>query len=124
MIAQVVVLLSLAALAVYSIVVLARVRDVLGNIQRDVRDVSTRAVPVLENLDAITGKLRTITDNFQDQVSIVRDSVLSLKTVTDNILDFERRVQREIETPVLEVAGVVASIVRAIGAFIDRIRGR
>ena len=41
-IAQIVALLCLSALCVYMIVVLLRVRDILGNVERDIRDIATR----------------------------------------------------------------------------------
>lgn len=124
MIAQILVLLSLAGVAIYFVTVLMKVRGILGSIESDIREVSTRAIPVLENLEVITAKLRSITENFDDQMNIVRDSVQSIRTITDNIVDFERRVQEQIEAPVLEVAGVIGSIVRTLSALISRIRGR
>jgi uncharacterized protein YoxC len=124
MIAQILVLLSLACVAIYFVSVLMKARGILGSIENDIREVSTRAIPVLENLEVITAKLRSITENFDDQMAIVRDSVQSIRTITDNIVDFERRVQEQIEAPVLEVAGVVGSIVRTLSALISRFRGR
>jgi hypothetical protein len=124
MIAQILVLLSLAGVAIYFVLVLMKARGILGSIENDIREVSTRAIPVLENLEVITAKLRSITENFDDQMTIVRDSVQSIRTITDNIVDFERRVQEQIEAPVLEVAGVVGSIVRTLSALISRFRGR
>ena len=124
MIAQILVLLSLACVAVYFVSVLMKARGILGSVENDIREVSIRAIPVLENLEVITAKLRSITENFDDQMVIVRDSVQSIRTITDNIVDFERRVQEQIEAPVLEVAGVVGSIVRTLSALISRFRGR
>jgi hypothetical protein len=124
MIAQILVLLSLAGVAIYFVIVLMKARGILGSIENDIREVSTRAIPVLENLEVITAKLRSITENFDDQMVIVRDSVQSIRTVTDNIVDFERRVQEQIEAPVLEVAGVIGSIVRTLSALNSRFRGR
>lgn len=124
MIAQILVLLSLACVAIYFVSVLMKARGILGSVENDIREVSIRAIPVLENLEVITAKLRSITENFDDQMVIVRDSVQSIRTITDNIVDFERRVQEQIEAPVLEVAGVVGSIVRTLSALISRLRGR
>jgi uncharacterized protein YoxC len=124
MIAQILVLLSLAGVAIYFVAVLVKARGILGSIESDIREVSVRAIPVLENLEVITTKLRSITENIDDQMLIVKDSVQSIRTITDNIVDFERRVQEQIEAPVLEIAGVVGSIVRTLSALIRRIRGR
>ena len=123
MLAQIILVLSLTALALYLVVVLTKVKSVLGRIETDIREISVRVVPVLDNMEVITSKLRTIMANVDDQMIIVKNSVQSIKEVADNILDFERRVQETIETPVLEVAGVLGSIVRGISAFINRLRG-
>jgi len=123
MVAQIILVLSLSALAVYLVVVLTKVRSILGHIETDVREVSVRVIPVLENLEVITSKLRSITANVDDQMTIVRSSVQSIKEIADNIVEFERRVQERVEAPVLEVAGIVGSVVRGIAAFINRLRG-
>ena len=123
MISQIILVLSLSALAVYLVVVLSKVRAILGHIETDVKEISVRVIPVLENMEVITSKLRSITANFDDQMTIVKSSVQSIKEIADNIVDFQRRVQERIEAPVLEVAGIVGSVVRGIAAFINRLRG-
>ena len=124
MIAEVIVLLSLAGVAVYFIVVLTRVKSILGNIETDIKEISVRIIPVLDNLEVITSKLRSILENVDDQMMIVKNSVESVRTITDNIIEFERRIQDQIEGPVLEIAGAIGSVVRTITALINRVRGR
>ena len=123
MVAQIILVLSLAGLAMYLVVVLAKVKTLLVQIESDVKNVSGRVIPVLENMEVITSKLRSITANFDDQMTIVKSSVQSIKEIADSIAEFERRVQDRIEAPVLEVAGMLGSVVRGIAAFINRLRG-
>lgn len=123
MIAQIILVLSLAALAMYLVVVLTRVKTLLTQIESDVKEVSSRVIPVLENMEVITSKVRSITANFDDQMTIVKSSVQSIKEIADSIVEFERRVQDRLEAPVLEVAGILGSVVRGIAAFINRLRG-
>jgi uncharacterized protein YoxC len=122
-ISQVIVLLCLAGLVVFAVVVLVKVKDVLTHLEDNVKEVSVHAIPVLENLDAITSKLRSITENINDQVTIVKESAQAIKSITDSIVSFERKVQEQIEPPVLEVAGVVAGFVRLLAGLIKRVRG-
>ncbi len=123
MFAQIILVFSLAGLAIYLVIVLAKVKTLLVQIESDVKNVSARAIPVLENMEVITSKLRSITANFDDQMTIVTSSVQSIKEIADSIVEFERRVQDRIEAPVLEVAGLLGSVVRGIAAFINRLRG-
>lgn len=123
MISQIILVLALTALALYLVVVLTKVKSMLGQIENDVKEVSTRLIPVLENMEVITSKLRSITANVDDQITIVKSSVQSIKEIADRIVEFERQVQERVEAPVLEVAGIVGSVVRGIAAFINRLRG-
>ena len=123
MVAQIVLVLSLSVLAVYLVVVLTKVRAILGHIETDVKEISVRVIPVLENMEVITSKLRSITVNVDDQMSIVKSSVQSIKQIADSIVEFERRVQDQVEAPVLEVAGIIGTVVRGVAAFINRLRG-
>jgi uncharacterized protein YoxC len=123
MFAQIILVFSLAGLAIYLVIVLAKVKTLLVQIESDVKNVTARVIPVLENMEVITSKLRSITANFDDQMTIVTSSVQSIKEIADSIVEFERRVQDRIEAPVLEVAGILGSVVRGIAAFINRLRG-
>jgi uncharacterized protein YoxC len=123
-VAQIIVLLSLAGVAIYFMIVLTRVRSILGNIETDIKEISVRIIPVLDNLEVITSKLRSILENVDDQMAIVKNSVESIRTIADNVIEFERRIQDQIEGPVLEIAGAIGSVVRTITALINRVRGR
>ena len=123
MFAQIILVFSLVGLAIYLVIVLAKVKTLLVQIESDVKNVSARVIPVLVNMEVITSKLRSITANFDDQMTIVTSSVQSIKEIADSIVEFERRVQDRIEAPVLEVAGMLGSVVRGIAAFINRLRG-
>jgi len=121
-IVQIVLFLCLSALCVYLIVVLLRVRDVLANVEKDLKEMTSRALPVLENMEFITSRVKSITENLDDQVMIVRESISSVKQVTDNIVDMERRVQERLEGPILETVAFVAAVFKGVRTFLDRVR--
>jgi uncharacterized protein YoxC len=121
-IAQIVALLCLSALCVYMIVVLLRVRDILGNVEKDIRDIASRALPVLDNMEYITARVKGVTDSIDDQVSAVRDSIASVKQVAENVLEMERRVQERLEGPILETVAFASAIFKGVRTFFDRVR--
>ena len=114
---QVIALISLTALCVYLIVILSGLR-------RDLSDFVQRARPVLENLAFITEKLRSTAQKIDDHVDIVKSSLNSLKSVADNVLVLEERVQQRLEEPILQVASILGAIVSSVGIFFDRFRPR
>jgi uncharacterized protein YoxC len=120
--AQIIALLSLSALCIYMILVLLRLRDVVTNLEKDVKEITTRAIPVLENMEYITTRVKSITDNIDDQVAAVRESIGSIKAIADNVVDLERRVQERIEGPILEAVGFVSALFKGVRTFFDRVR--
>ncbi|MFA5832617.1 MAG: hypothetical protein WDA22_03975 [Bacteroidota bacterium] len=122
-IAQIIVLLLLSGVAIYAIIVLMRLRDLLTTIDANVKQVATRALPTLENLQAITGKIRVIVENFDEQIAMLKSSVDTLKGVADNIAAFERRVQDAIESPIMEVMNTVGGVIRGFTSFFNRAVG-
>jgi uncharacterized protein YoxC len=121
-ISQIVALLCLSAVCIYVIVVLMRVREVLKSIEKDFKELTTRAVPILENREFITSRVKGITENIDDQVNAVRESIGSIKQVALNVVELERKVQERIEGPILEGVAMVAALFKGIRTFTERIR--
>jgi hypothetical protein len=114
---QLIALISLTALSIYLIVI-------LSGLKRDLSDFVQRAKPVMENLAFITEKLKSTAQKIDDHVDIVKSSLNSLKSVADNVLVLEERVQQRLEEPILQVASILGAIVSSVGVFFDRFRPR
>jgi uncharacterized protein YoxC len=121
-IALILALLCLSALCIYLIVVLRHARDTLSNVEKDLKEMTSRAVPILENMEYITARVKSITENIDDQVMVVRESISSVKQIADNIVAMERKVQDRIEGPILDSVAFVASVFNGVRTFFDRLR--
>jgi uncharacterized protein YoxC len=121
-IAQILALLCVSALCIYLIVVLSRVKGTLTNVEKDVKEMTTHSLPVLENMEFITSRVRSISENVDDQVAIVRQSLGSIKEVADNVVALERKVQERIEGPILETVAIIAAVFKGIRTFVERVR--
>ncbi len=112
--AQVLALLSAAALCIYLIVVLVKLRGVLTLLEKDLADLGQHAKPVLENLEFITARLKSVATTIDEHVSVTRGSLESVKQVVDNILDFEQRIQRILEEPVIRIGSLISAVIDRI----------
>jgi uncharacterized protein YoxC len=119
---QIIALGCLSVLSVYLITVLVRVRTILTGVEKDLKELSAHAIPVFENLEVITEKIKNITESIDDQVEMVKHSISSIKEIADNIVNFERRVQDRIEEPLLETVSVFAAVFKGVRTFVDRLR--
>lgn len=122
LIAQILLYFCLSALCIYLIVVLLRVRDILHIVERDLKEMTSRAIPILENMEFITARVKSITESIDDQVMIVRESISSIRQIADNVVALERKVQDRIEGPILDAVAFVASVFNGVRTFFDRIR--
>jgi len=121
-VAQILALLCLSALCVYLIIVLLRVRDMLVSVEKDLKEMTSKALPVLDNLEFITGRVKSISENIDDQVMMVRDSISSVKQVAENVVELERKVQDRIEGPILDTVAFVAATIKGFRTFLERVR--
>ena len=121
-IAEILALLCVSALCVYLIVVLVRVNRALGQVEKDLKDLAARALPILENTEYITARLKSVAENVDEQVLTVRESIASIKEIADNVVALERKVQDRIEGPVLDGVSFLSAVVTGVRTFIQRVR--
>jgi uncharacterized protein YoxC len=111
-----------SVLCIYLITVLVRMRSVLTEAEKNLKELSVHALPVLENLEVITDRVKSVTERIDGQIESVVHSINAIKEVADNIVNFERRVQDRIEEPVLETVSVLGAVFRGVRTFVDRLR--
>ena len=119
---EIVALLCLSAVCIYLILVLVRLKDMIGGMEKELKEVTSRILPVLENMEFITARVKSITENIDDQVMIVRDSIGSVREIADNIVAIERKVQERIEGPILDSVAFVAALIKGVRTFFERVR--
>jgi uncharacterized protein YoxC len=119
---EIVALLCLSAACIYLILVLIRLKDMLLGMDKDLKEITSRVLPVLDNMEFITARVKSITENIDDQVSVVRDSIGSVKEIADNIVALELKVQERIEGPILDSIAFVAALIKGVRTFFDRVR--
>ena len=122
LIAEIAALFSAVALSIYLIVVLVKVKEMVGSVQKDFREISSKAIPVFENLETITSKFKNVAESVDDEVENIKESVKTMRQIADNIVTFERRLQDRVEVPIMEAATFFSAVVRGIKVFTERLR--
>ncbi|MBI5464664.1 MAG: DUF948 domain-containing protein [Ignavibacteriales bacterium] len=116
--AKLLALLSASALCVYLIVVLTRLNKVLEQLQMDLADIGKNLRPVLENLNIVMERFKSISMKVDDQVTLFKSAIESFKQLADNVVMFEERVQRRLEEPIHRVSTLVGNIISRIASFV------
>lgn len=118
--AKILALLSAAALCIYTIVVLIRVKELLRVLQNEIIELNKSLKPVLENINVIAERLRSIATKVDDQVTILHGLFSSFQRVADNVLHFEERIQHIMEEPFMRVNSLLGNIVGKVTSFFTR----
>ena len=103
-----------SALCIYLIVVLVRLNALLQVLQRELIDLNKNLKPILENLNAITDKLRLIAIKVDEQVNMVQGVFIAFRRITDNVTRFEERFQQILEEPLMRVSALFGNVISRI----------
>jgi len=114
--------LAFAALCISLIFTISKIRVSFTKIQEDVSELNRNAMPLFENLKIVSDKIRSISENVDDQITVLRSSVESIREMTDNIVSFEKQIQHEVEGPLMEAVGFVSALVKAVKAFVTKMK--
>ena len=118
----VIALVAIVVLLVFLIAVLIRVRIVLMVVEQDMKEISARAIPLLENIENISERVKHVTESVEEQFETIKYSINSVKAIAEDIVRFERRIQETIEEPVINTVGTFAAIFKGVQAFVTRLR--
>jgi len=112
---------SASAVCIYLIVVLVRFKAFLQVLQIELIDLNKNLKPILENLNAVTDKLRLIATKVEDQVDIIHGVFLAFRRVTENITRLEEHFQQRLEEPLMRVGALFGNIInRIVSLFMRR----
>lgn len=119
---QVVAFLSIAALAMFLISYIGKMVTSLQNMQKDINTLTQKASPIFDNLEITTKRINNVTENIENQIDAVIYSINSVKKIADDIVEFEQKIQRRIEEPVLDAVGFISAVVKGVKTFFNRLR--
>jgi uncharacterized protein YoxC len=111
---------SASAVCIYLIVVLVRFKVFLQVLQIELIDLNKNLKPILENLNAVTDKLRLIVTKVEDQVDIIHGVFLAFRRVTENITRLEEHFQQRLEEPLMRVGALFGNIINRIASLFMR----
>ncbi len=119
---QIVAFLGIAILAVALIILIKQILVSARSIEKDINTIITKASPVFDNLAETSKRINGVTENIEKHIDGVLYSINSVKTISDDIVDFEKRLKQKIEEPVFEAVSFITAIVKGITAFLERLR--
>ncbi|MBZ0203939.1 MAG: DUF948 domain-containing protein [Ignavibacteria bacterium] len=122
--------IALIALVIFLIIAIKRIvgaidniNRAIDNIEKKVDHITSKAEPLIDNTFLISNDIKEISANLSIQSLKINGIVDSVKDTTDSIIDFEQKVQKEVETNVFDTLNMVTAVSRGIKTFIGVLSG-
>ncbi len=121
---------ALIALVIYLIRAIKRIVSAVDNIngaidkiESKVDHITTKTEPLIENSLVISNDIKEISSNLKIQSAKLSGIVDTVKDTTDSIVNFEQKVQKEVETNVFDALNMVNAVSKGIKSFLNVISG-
>ena len=121
---------ALIALVIYLIRAIKRIvsavdniNSTIDNIEAKVDHIATKTEPLIENSLLITNDIKEISSNLKIQSAKINGIVDTVKNTTDSMVNFEQKVQKEVETNVFDALNMVNAVSKGIKSFLSVISG-
>lgn len=118
----VVLIIAATALCIALIYYIWKISNAINAMQKDINELSKNLNPLIISTNKISDNLKEITGNAKAHVDISKNVVLSIKERVDTILNFEDKVRRGIEGPVMSFIKEITALNNGLNTFLSYFR--
>ena len=118
----VVLIIAATALCIALIYYIWKISNAIDAMQEDINELSKNLNPFIICANEISDNLKEITGNAKAHVDISKNVVLSIKDRVDTILNFEDKVRRGIEGPVMLFIKEITALNNGLNTFLSYFR--
>jgi uncharacterized protein YoxC len=114
---------SIVILIIFLIPVLLQIRRTAREAEKTLETARTQIVPLSHDLTVISLEIKGIVQSIHRQVEKVEDGISTVGDAALRLREFEGRLERIVEGPLLEIAALSRGVIRGVEVFL-RILGR
>lgn len=117
-----VLIIAATALCIALIYYIWKISNTVKAMQVDINELSKNLHPLLISTTELSNNIKEITGNAKAHVDISKNVVLSIKDRVDTILQFEEKVRRGIEGPVMSFIQEITALNNGLNTFLSYFR--
>ncbi|HMS66375.1 MAG TPA: DUF948 domain-containing protein [Ignavibacteria bacterium] len=96
----------------------------VGSLSGEITDIKSRLEPAIDNFSDLTKNVNGVFVKVRENVDILGTVVEKVKDTTDNIIEFEKKIQSQIEPPVFETLNTISAVSLGIKTFFDAFKSK
>ncbi len=116
--------IAILVLVVYLVPAINQFRRSMKRVEEVSNDLNGHLPKIMENLDHVTADLSQIMAAGRKQVSTLETAVEEVKGLVDDVVGIERKIKRQLDSPLIRTIGTVAAAAKAAQVFMNVIGSR
>jgi uncharacterized protein YoxC len=113
---------SIVVFTIFLIPVLLQIRRTAREAEKTLETVRTQIVPVSHDLTVISLEIKGIVQSIHRQVEKVEDGISTVGDAAFRLREFEGKIERIVEGPLLELVALFTGLIRGVEAFLHFFR--
>ena len=109
---------SIVIFTIFLIPVLLQVRRTAREAEKTLETVRTQIVPLSHDLTVISLEIKGIVQSIHRQVEKVEDGISTVGDAALRLREFEGKIERIVEGPLLELVALFTGLIRGVEAFL------
>ena len=118
----VVLIIAATLLCIALIYYIWKITNAVKAMQVDINELSKNIQPLINSTTELSNNINEISENARAHVDISKNVVLSIKERVDTILQFEEKVRRGIEGPVMSFIQEITALNNGLNTFLSYFR--
>lgn len=110
-------LVSASGLCISLIFFLNRITKSVKEIETDIKDLTMQVKPLIASTTNLSERLNHISEQTKQPVAIIKEVVEDVKDRVDDILEFEDKIRKGLEGPVLNFVTNFSGFLNGVNAF-------
>ena len=116
--------LAILILVAFTVPAIIQLKRSLKKVEEVTADLNGHLPNIMANLDNITTDLSKIMTAGREQVKVLETAVEDVKGLVDDVVGMERKIKRQLDSPLIRTIGTVAAAVKAAQVFMNVIGSR
>ena|SRR3990172_8410484 len=109
---------SIVIFTIFLIPVLLQIRRTAREAEKTLETVRTQIVPLSHDLTVISLEIKGIVQSIHRQVEKVEDGISTVGDAALRLREFEGKIERIVEGPLLELVALFTGLIRGVEAFL------
>lgn len=125
LVTNIIVILLLLGFTIFLFIFIKKTKQVsqkFEELSSEVKDFRKDLSPLIDTFNKLGDKFLVITSKVDDTVDLAKSIVERGKEMTDDVVEFEQKIKKNVEPSIMETIYTYSALVKGVKTFIDRFK--